>query len=303
MFKSIIGAAGGVALALASLQAGADDRGYAKPDLLLTAETLAVAMKTAAEDPTRTDGRPDLVVVDVRPHADYLGGHIPGARHIEPNAVADPDAPVDGALRSESAIAAIFSDLGISAQTRVVFYDDKGGFHAARMFWLAEHYGHRKVSLLDGGIQAWQADGGSLETGTSSSSPSVRFEPAIAPRRYASADYILAHEDNVETVVIDVRPPDLFAKGHIPWAESIPWSANLNADGTMKSAADLAAHFEGRGVTKDRNIVIHCQNGLASAHSYVALRLLGYPKVRVYHRSWAEWGSTDDLPKAAHDAG
>lgn len=303
MFKSIIGAAGGVALALASLQADADDRGYANPGLLVTAESLAAAIETATKDPTRTDGRPDLVVVDVRPHADYVGGHIPGARHIEPNAVADPASPVDGALRSEAAIAAIFADLGISAGSRVVFYDDKGGFHAARMFWLAEYYGHRKVSLLDGGIQAWQADGRSLETGLRRSSPSGGFQAAIAPRRYASADYILAHEDDAETVVIDVRPPDLFAKGHIPWAENIPWSANLDADGTMKSAADLTAHFQARGVTNDRNVVIHCQNGLASAHSYVALRLLGYPKVRVYHRSWAEWGSSDDLPKAANDAG
>ncbi|MEM9240481.1 MAG: rhodanese-like domain-containing protein [Pseudomonadota bacterium] len=52
-------------------------------------------------------------------------------------------------------------------------------------------------------------------------------------------------------------------------------------------------------MTTDKNVVIHCQTGLASAHSYVALRLLGYPRVRVYDRSWAEWGEADELPRAS----
>jgi thiosulfate/3-mercaptopyruvate sulfurtransferase len=98
-------------------------------------------------------------------------------------------------------------------------------------------------------------------------------------------------------VVIDVRPSALFAKGHIPWARSIPWSLNLKADKTMKSADELLAHFASHGVTPDKNIASHCQDGKASAHSYFTLRLLGYPRLRSYDRSWMEWGAADDLPK------
>ena len=65
----------------------------------------------------------------------------------------------------------------------------------------------------------------------------------------------------------------------------------------MKPAAALAAHYAALGIVPEKEIAIHCQTGEASAHSYFALRLLGYPAVRVYHRSWAEWGAADDLPK------
>lgn len=122
------------------------------------------------------------------------------------------------------------------------------------------------------------------------------FTPSPMPRRMANADYILSHRDDPNTVVIDVRPPDAYAKGHIPWARNIPWSQNLGEDGLFLPAPALREHFEGHGVTPDRNVVIHCQVGLASSHSYVALRLLGYPRVRVYHRSWAEWGADPSLP-------
>jgi thiosulfate/3-mercaptopyruvate sulfurtransferase len=65
----------------------------------------------------------------------------------------------------------------------------------------------------------------------------------------------------------------------------------------MKSAQALRQHFAAHGVVPDKNVAIHCTDGKASAHSYFALRLLGFPRVRTYDRSWAEWGSYDDLPK------
>jgi len=113
----------------------------------------------------------------------------------------------------------------------------------------------------------------------------------------------MERRDDAETVVIDVRPTSLFEKGHIPWAKNIPWSGNLNEDNTMKPAEALRERFAEFGVTPESNIVVHCQDGLASSHSYFALRLMGYPRLRTYHRSWAEWGEADDLPKTTPQAG
>ncbi|MEM8664078.1 MAG: rhodanese-like domain-containing protein, partial [Pseudomonadota bacterium] len=124
------------------------------------------------------------------------------------------------------------------------------------------------------------------------------FAIAKSPRRYASADYILARSGDEETVVVDVRPEKAYRAGHIPWAKNIPWKGNLSHDETMLDADTLAARYAAFGVTPDKNVVIHCQTGEASAHSYFALRLLGYARVRTYHRSWAEWGVLDDMPIA-----
>ena len=290
------------ALGVTALPAHAED--YANPHLLRTVDELAALVDAAPTD-AAADG--DMVIIDVRTAEEYAGGHIPGAVHLAPDAVSDPNSPIAGALRTETALASMIGGLGISPETDVVLYDGRGGFHAARVFWLLEYLGHRRVSLLNGGIQNWVAQGHAVDTGAAEAAAPTRdaagFTPAVTPRRHASADWILERRNDPETMVIDVRPTQLFAAGHIPWAQNIPWSQNLNDDGTMLTADALRAHFEAHGVTPDRNIVVHCQNGLASAHTYFALRLLDYPRVRTYHRSWSEWGSAGDLPIATGDAG
>ena len=264
---------------------------YTNGDLLVEASELRLDRL----DDIMEGSEPPTLVIDVRAREDYLAGHIPGAIHIAPDAVAAPSSPVAGALRPLTEVAAMLSDLGMSPETSVLFYDDKGGFHAARMFWLAEYLGHRQVSVLNGGLTAWIADGGALETGAVEPRPG-QFVPAPMARRVASADWILERRHDETVAVIDVRPTSMFEAGHIPWAVNVPWSQNLTEEGMMKPEEDLRAHFEAHGIGADTNVVIHCQVGLASSHSYLALRLIGHERVRVYHRSWSEWGSDPALP-------
>jgi len=71
---------------------------------------------------------------------------------------------------------------------------------------------------------------------------------------------------------------------------------NLLPDGTFKSAADLQAMYSAAGVTPDKSVVTYCQGGYRAAHTYLALRILGFPRIRNYTGSWKEWGDRDDLP-------
>jgi thiosulfate/3-mercaptopyruvate sulfurtransferase len=259
---------------------------YANPHMLLTPKQLNEIL-----------ARDDVRVIDVRPKLDYDLGHIPKAHSIPADAVNDPTAQVPGARLLDDKLAELFGSRGIDKSTHVVLYDDKGGFHAARLFWMLDYFGHGKVSILNGGIQKWTADGYKLAQEKVKVKP-ARFTQTLRERRIASADWLLERQHSADVVVIDVRPPALFQKGHIPWARSIPWAQNLKPDNTMKSADELLAHFASHGVTPDKNIASHCQDGKASAHSYFTLRLLGFPRVRSNDRSWAEWGAADELPKA-----
>ncbi len=84
--------------------------------------------------------------------------------------------------------------------------------------------------------------------------------------------------------------------GAIPGAVHLEWTNNLAPDGTYKSAADLKAMYEALGVTPDREVVTYCQGGYRAAHTYLALRLAGFPRVRNYTGSWKEWGDGEGLP-------
>ncbi len=64
----------------------------------------------------------------------------------------------------------------------------------------------------------------------------------------------------------------------------------------MRRIDALRAIFERRGATPDKEIVVYCNTGFRSAHAYLALRMLGYPRVRNYVGSWQEWGNRDGLP-------
>jgi thiosulfate/3-mercaptopyruvate sulfurtransferase len=85
--------------------------------------------------------------------------------------------------------------------------------------------------------------------------------------------------------------------GHIPGAANIPWGEAVRPDGTFKSADELRALYEARGITPDKEIIAYCRIGERSAHTWFALtELLGYPKVRNYDGSWTEWGSMVGVP-------
>ena len=82
----------------------------------------------------------------------------------------------------------------------------------------------------------------------------------------------------------------------MPGAVHLEWTNNLGPDGAFKPAAELKKMYESAGVTPDREIVTYCQGGYRAAHSYLALRLIGYPRIRNYIGSWKEWGDRLDLP-------
>lgn len=271
--------------------------GYANPGLLEDPLDLigAVTPMTGSGQSAMINNK--ALLIDVRPREEYDAGHVPGAVHLDPNAVVARQSPVDGTLLGVAEIEDLLGSVGIAADRRIVFYDDRGGFHAARMLWLMEYLGHRDVAVLNGGWSLWRELGGRASR-TAIQPDAVEFQSALSPRRHATAADVLDHRRKPGAVLIDVRPPQMYADGHIPWAVNIPWSRNLAEDGRFRPADDLLAHFDRHGVTPGHDVIMHCQTGLASSHSYVALRLLGFARVRVYHRSWAEWGSDPALPKA-----
>jgi len=268
-------------------------------DKQYTRETLL----TTVSELQRKLGAENLCIIDVRPAEDYAKGHIPGATHFDLfglSLIDTSDAPLKAFMFM---IHHVLELRGVSESKEVVFYEDNSGMRAARGLWFLEYYGHPNVKMLDGGFQAWKAAGAPV---TSETSPPKSASFKIAERRdvLATTDDVLRSLSQKQIAILDTRSEGEYLGTHvraarggaIPGAIHIEWTDNIAPDGKFKSNDELKAMYDRAGITPDKEVVSYCQGGYRAAHSYVALRLLSFPKVRNYIGSWKEWGDRADLP-------
>ncbi|MGE3840825.1 MAG: sulfurtransferase [Vicinamibacterales bacterium] len=270
-------------------------KGFARPELLVAPPALQRELETP--------GTAVPLVLDLRPAELFAMGHVPGAVHLDLWGVSlidtDP-APLRAFLWI---IEHQFALRGVSNERPIVVYDEQSGVRAARAFWFLEYFGHPNVRLLDGGFGAWMRE---HQPVTRDATPPVASAWTGRPQPDLLATWrdVAAGLRSGETVILDTRSDDEYyarvarAKrgGAIPDACHIEWTRALDSHGAFKPASELRAMFEAQGVTPERTVIPYCQGGYRAAHSYLALRLLGYARIRNYVGSWKEWGDREDLP-------
>ena len=268
-------------------------RGYVNADLLWSPKRLADRL-----------GQLGLSVIDTRSAEMFAKGRIPGARHFDLYFVNTDDTDPAPLASFTRMWANLLGWRGVEASDTIVFYGDFTDMSAARGFWFAEYLGHADVHVLDGGIAAWSAAGLVLETQSDPPKP-VKFALDPAMETVATYRSILDALDDPGCVIVDNRSraeyvgTDRRARhgGAIPGARHRDWNDLYeHGSGCMKPAAQLREAFESLGATFDKEITLYCNTGYRSAHAYLALRLLDYPRIRNYVGSWQEWGNRDGLP-------
>jgi thiosulfate/3-mercaptopyruvate sulfurtransferase len=268
------------------------EKQYSRDTLLITVSDLQKKL-----------GSPHLCIIDTRPAEDFAQGHIPGASHFDLfglSLVDTSDAPLRAFMFM---IHHVLELRGVSETQEVVFYEGNSGMRAARGVWFLEYYGHANVKMLDGGMQAWLASGAPV-TIDCTAPKAASFKTAERREVLATADDVLRSLDQKDTIILDTRSEGehfgtmvrAARSGAIPHSIHIEWTDNLDAAGKFKSNAELKAMYDRAGVTPDKEVYSYCQGGYRAAHSYIALRLLGFAKVRNYIGSWKEWGDRTDLP-------
>lgn len=219
-------------------------------------------------------------------------------------------------LPSREKFATWLGAMNVTPETQVIVYDRNGCNYCGRAWWMLQWIGHKRVAVLDGGMQAWAASGGALERGKNRSCadfskpkyPLARTDAAQAATHLIAMDDVILAARSGSHTIIDARaaaryrgemePLDPIA-GHIPGALNRPFALNINAQGFFKSPAELKAEFDTLLGSRDPSKVIHhCGSGVSAVPNVLAMAIAGYPPSQLFAGSWSEWSNRADLPVA-----
>lgn len=246
-----------------------------------------------------------LLVVGVEQPERFATAHIPAAVRLDYADITASDPPVSGLIPSEAALSQALGAIGLSPKHYVVAYDSEGGGRAARLLYTLDALGHEWFSLLDGGLQAWQAAGLPTESGPSAPQP-TSYKARLGSHNVANKADIRAWLGDAGFALLDTRSraeydgSDLRAAkgGHIPGAAHLEWTEAMQSGEVprLKPRAELQAMLTQRGINPEKEVVVYCQTHHRSAHTYMLLKHLGYPRVRGYPGAWSDWGNDPDMP-------
>lgn len=271
---------------------------YANPELLIEPADVQARRESSSA--------PELRLVALATADEHVAGRLPGAAQIDWPELEIIDTSDASLARWRAELEQIVAGLGITPDHEVVAYDP-GTLFAARIWWVLSYLGHDRVSLLHGGLPAWDAAGGEVASG-----PLATPEVPLAAEPYPSTprDTVLAPAAQVRSLLgeptvamVDARTPKEYAAGHIPGAVNFSYLGNVEAGSPPRwlPAAELLAIYAALGVTPDKLIIPYCTSGVRSAVTAFTLRLLGFPNVALYTGSWQEWETLPDAPITTGD--
>jgi thiosulfate/3-mercaptopyruvate sulfurtransferase len=256
------------------------------------------SLVVSVDQASKLVGKNDVIFIDTRNYWKYVKGHIPGAFNLELYAFHWVDTSKQGISAFAKQMQMLFRSIGLDPRKRVIFYQNDSGYDAARGVWLLNYLGHEKASLLDGGLNLWKRKHLPIST----RDPTVPKKPSEFVAKLD--DSILATLDSLSKnnsfQILDARNAGeyngafqrAFKAGHIPSATNVEWKLALRKDGTLKDANQLRKRYS--SLVEDATIVTYCQSGYRAAHSWLALKLIGFKDVRNYLGSWYEWANRED---------
>lgn len=264
---------------------------YPQADLLIEPSQLAQP-ETAKE----------YVILDARPAQQYEQGHVPAARWVDHATWAkDFAGGTDNAGWSKK-----IGHLGITADSKVVVYDDSLTKDAARIWWILHYWGVKDVRVLNGGWAGWKSGKHPVETKRVSPPAPAQFEAKADSKRLATKKQLLNSLKDKTVQVVDARSEGEFCgtekmankkAGAIPGAKQLEWSDLIDKKSQrFKSPADLKKIFQDSGIDLNRPTATHCQAGGRAAVMAFGLELMGAKDVSNYYYGWSEWGNADDTP-------
>jgi len=249
-------------------------------------------------------GHPYLVVSG---RQTFEAGHIPGANFLDlQGEFSDKTTALRFMMAPVTQLEAAFGRHGISANSRVVLYSIGTAIWATRFWWMLRSLGFDNVSVLDGGIDKWTAEGREIETGLTGDYPSATFSAKPRPGFFVGKDEVLAATGDRGTVTVNALGPQFYRglepsrygrPGRIPGSVNVPAATLIDAaTKTFVPLADAEKKFAAQGFSHDKRVVAYCGGGISATIDLFMLHRLGYDKLTLYDGSMGEWAMDHSLP-------
>jgi len=251
---------------------------------------------------------PSLVILNVAPiRRDYTRGHIPGARFLWTGWMYQSNPELSSELLPIAQMDSTLQSLGVSNDSRIILCGFGGNVNpVARIFVTLDYLGMGdRTSILDGGFDAWKAEGKIVSTEL----PVFQhgsFTPKLNSHAIVDAEFVKASLHKPDVSIIDARAPQFYngsnsggyaRAGAIPTAKNIFAGSLVDSTNKMIPMARIAEKFDSAGVKKGNDVITYCHSGVSGCLVYIAARSLGYTP-HLYDGSFEDWSGREDLPIA-----
>jgi len=246
----------------------------------------------------------NIVIIDTSEHTQHLRFHIPGSIHIGYNEIVYKRKKDKVSIQvPNDYFQKLLGQRGINNDSHIIIYDDMGGLNAGRLFWQLEQIGHKKVSVLDGGLVKWILEHRKVNN-TSVKRPPLQYGANQSPGRNNLASIKTLTEKN--NLIIDARTKEEYMghpryprTGHVPAAKLWDWQDNVSFENAfmIKKAPHIIKQQKHINLkNKSKNIVAYCRSGHRAAQTYLTLRSMGFNNVKLYDGSMAEYSRNKKAP-------
>jgi thiosulfate/3-mercaptopyruvate sulfurtransferase len=285
-----------------------------EPQALISTEQLAAVLGqpdlriydcTTYLEPPPPDSDDPYVAVSGR--KTFEEAHIPGADFLDlQGEFSDATTRLRFMMPPAAQLEAAFGRHGLGAGVRVVLYSIGTPMWATRFWWMLRSLGFDGAAVLDGGLDAWKAEGRPTESGPARGYPPATFHARPRPGFFVDKHAVLAATRDAKTIIVNALGPQFHRglepsrygrPGRVPGSVNVP-AATLVDPVTkgFRPLEDARAAFAAQGITGDKPVIAYCGGGISATVDLFLLHQLGYNRLTLYDGSMGEWAKDPALP-------
>jgi thiosulfate/3-mercaptopyruvate sulfurtransferase len=212
----------------------------------------------------------------------------------------DQNSPYPNTMLSEKRFQTECQKLGINSDSAIIVYDNSSTFNSPRVWYMFRSMGHKDVSILEGGMQAWKETGGKTVPYSDDKRMVGDFLALKNVGSFVGVEWIERNILSQEALLIDARSSGRFLgeepeprknipSGSISGSLNLPFTTVLN-NGRFKHKQELKNIFSKHQVD-NKPMVFTCGSGVTACILLAAAHIAGFRNTSVYDGSWTEWAS------------